>query len=440
MSVILLADWLGAPTWPVVAVPRSQRTGFLVHWDGGRNPAAAADEVELLRAYHRHHLAREDKPGGFLYNLAVGPVTGNVYLGRGIDVLGAHAGGVNRSHLGVLLIGGPGNLTPAARRGLRAAYALVRETLGHDITRQVHSDVNATGCPGDDIAAWVHAGGLTTGEPMVTERELRDWLPWTPSDDKTWYFHCQRLVSVLCEYFGVERQRYDRAIYAYNAAETVIQSRVLGSAPAGAVEWWAWDDFGHVGLALGGGRTLMTSARNITFDEVWAEGAGVVDVGRFTRETGLRYLGWSYTNGRNTTPTIGIGEEFTMAQYEAIMAALDNIQKLLADTGPDLLDPNWKAGHGSVLYHLQNLTGQVVERTVPDPTSPGKTKVAVISKVQDDADTNTMVRDLVARGPVDLTDAQLDKIAEKIAKKTTGASAKDIAAAVREVFRTVPLT
>ena len=130
----------------------------------------------------------------------------------------------------------------------------------------------------------------------------------------------------------------------------------------------------------------------------------------------------------NSGSPAGGGEEFTMSQFTEIMAALENIQKLIADTGPSLLDPNWRAGHGSVLYHLQNLAGFTYSggESVADPEylgSPGtiynllKTPVrrtdeagnaVAIPQIQDNADTNTMVRQLLAR-PI-LTEEQMDTL------------------------------
>lgn len=154
------------------------------------------------------------------------------------------------------------------------------------------------------------AGGGATpiGGRMVTEQQIREWLPETPSDDDSWYLWCQRLMAIICEDFGVYRQTYGRAIWAYNADATVIESTAPGTSPAGAFEWWAWDDYGHVGLSLGGGRVLMTSAKSAPFDETWAVGAGVLNIHDFNRKTGLRYLGWSRTNGLNS---VAVGAAIT---------------------------------------------------------------------------------------------------------------------------------
>ena len=134
------------------------RTGFVVHWDGGETPRTSARSFELLKVYDRYH--RQLGWGGLGYNLAVDPVSGNIYEGRGIDNIGAHAGGANTANIGCILIGGPGNLTEAGKHGLREAYERACAHTGRQLDQLVHSDINQTDCPGDEIRRWVHVGGL----------------------------------------------------------------------------------------------------------------------------------------------------------------------------------------------------------------------------------------------------------------------------------------
>lgn len=143
------------------SVPGPEKTKFVVHWDGGENPDNASQEIALLRAYARHHINQGWQ--GPAYNLAVGPITGNVYEYRGLSAVGTHAPGANRDGIGCILIGGVGNLTEAGKRGLREAYALANSFAGRQLQQLVHSDVVATACPGPEIRAWVHSGGLKGG-------------------------------------------------------------------------------------------------------------------------------------------------------------------------------------------------------------------------------------------------------------------------------------
>ncbi len=164
----------GESTWTTAA---SNREGFAVHWDGGETPKTEAHERALLQAYDRYH--RQNGFGGAIgYNLAVGPVTGNVYEARGLNKIGAHAGGANTANIGCIVIGGPGNLTPAAKRGLQEAYQLACNYTGKRLRQRVHSDLNSTGCPGDTIRNWVHNGGLLGSESSLgyntTSRPTKD--------------------------------------------------------------------------------------------------------------------------------------------------------------------------------------------------------------------------------------------------------------------------
>lgn len=157
-----------------ISVPAREKTKFVTHWDGGENPDTEEDELRLLRAYIRHHFNQGWR--GPAYNLAVGPITGNVYELRGLAAVGTHAPGANRDGIGCILIGGPGNLTEAGKRGLRAAYALASSFAGRQLQQLVHSDVVATACPGDELRAWVHGGGLSTpssndGQTVTSNKE-----------------------------------------------------------------------------------------------------------------------------------------------------------------------------------------------------------------------------------------------------------------------------
>lgn len=161
---------LPGPTDGLFVAP-SVKVKFVVHWDGGRNPASAADELTLLRAYIAHHIRQGWR--GPAYNLAVGPITGNVYELRGLNAVGTHAPGANRDGIGVILIGGPGNLTEAGKRGLREAYALACAHTGNQLLQRVHHDVVPTTCPGDEVTAWVRGGGLVgANAPASTGAEF----------------------------------------------------------------------------------------------------------------------------------------------------------------------------------------------------------------------------------------------------------------------------
>lgn len=139
----------------------ANRRDFAAHWDGGPTPTTAAGELSLLRGYDAYHRSKDW--GGLGYNLAAGPVTGNVYEGRGLDAVGAAVANHNTPTISCILIGGPGNLTPKGKQALKDAYALANRHVGRSLGQKAHRDFGGTDCPGDAIATWVHAGGLSGG-------------------------------------------------------------------------------------------------------------------------------------------------------------------------------------------------------------------------------------------------------------------------------------
>ena len=136
----------------------AQVTGFSVHFDGGETPKTEKRSLELLRGYDSYHAGKGW--GGIGYNLAVCPVTGTVYEARGLDRVGAHTVGHNTSSIGVIVIGGEGNLTDAAKRGLQDAYDIAAKWAGKDLEVFGHKDKNSTSCPGDAIYGWIKNGGI----------------------------------------------------------------------------------------------------------------------------------------------------------------------------------------------------------------------------------------------------------------------------------------
>lgn len=134
-------------------------TEFICHYDGGETPKTAQREEQLLRIYDSYHDSLGW--GGIGYNLGVGPVTGRVFELRGLDRVGAHTQGHNTSGVGVILIGGEDALTPAAKAGLKEAYAISSNWAGKRLSPYGHSDFADTSCPGKDALKWVRSGEIT---------------------------------------------------------------------------------------------------------------------------------------------------------------------------------------------------------------------------------------------------------------------------------------
>lgn len=226
-----LPDPQGQAAWQT---DRSNRTGFVVHWDGGETPTTEQRVIELMLAYHRYHISVGN--GFFDYNLAVSPVTGDIYEGRGLDTIGAHAGGANTPNIGVILVGGPGNLTEAGKQGLRDAYALACNHVGRALAQRVHSDINSTGCPGDEIRRWVHAGGLSGGGVPAGGSGGGSSLPYQPGTITVGVSVAQVQERLVAHGFdvgphGIDNQMGDdtiAAILAFQTAEGIDRDAVVG--------------------------------------------------------------------------------------------------------------------------------------------------------------------------------------------------------------------
>ncbi len=231
----------------------SEKSRFVVHWDGGRNPEDAADEIRLLEAYAQHHFNQGWQ--GPAYNLAVGPITGNVYEYRGLSTVGTHAPGANRNGIGVILIGGEGNLTEAGKRGLREAYALACSFAGRELTQEVHSDVVATACPGNTVRNWVHGGGLVGGSVPDTpsgggqgEPEAR--FPAAERYGTDWVRALQQDLITMGHDLGEwgadgkdgdrtrEVMRYEQGMAAKNGYGVIDVDGIGGPDTRDYIDWW----------------------------------------------------------------------------------------------------------------------------------------------------------------------------------------------------------
>jgi peptidoglycan hydrolase-like protein with peptidoglycan-binding domain len=124
--------------------------------------------MSLIRSFQRQH--QGNGWGDIGYNFLI-DAWGNIYEGRGLNMVGAHAGGQNTPNIGVCFIGDgrTGEMPDAAKQALRTMYAWANLQTGKTLTRLVHSDLNRTTCPGLFIRDWVKNGGLTEGvaEPVV---------------------------------------------------------------------------------------------------------------------------------------------------------------------------------------------------------------------------------------------------------------------------------
>lgn len=130
----------------------------------------------------------------------------------------------------------------------------------------------------------------------------------------TWYLWCQALTVNTVEIVSPLTQLvlYPTAKAAYRAS-TIVSKDPL-KAPAGAIHYWDWGTEGHVGVSLGGGRVLMTGKKN-TVPTQLGRAFGVTTVSAYNKATGLKYLGWANSNGKNVSIVGKIQEKPDPVKY-----------------------------------------------------------------------------------------------------------------------------
>ena len=144
----------------IYKIAASRRTGFVVHHSVSNTGSNATGAKALIRSFQRSH--QSNGWGDIGYNFLI-DAWGNIYEGRGLNAIGAHAGNHNTLNLGVCYIGDgrTGEMPEPAKQAFRNLYAWANLQTGKTLTRLVHSDLNSTACPGPFIRNWVKAGGLT---------------------------------------------------------------------------------------------------------------------------------------------------------------------------------------------------------------------------------------------------------------------------------------
>lgn len=135
---------------------------------------------------------------------------------------------------------------------------------------------------------------------------------------RDWDQQCQRLVwNVLQQIHGYTDAQGDRMLTTYPTARAAreaskIESTNAAAAPAGAMHYWRNPTVeGHVGVALGNGRVLMTGTKEALGSEgkLLGNNFGITTVDAYTKARGNPYLGWSRRNGANTTIVGRISDE-----------------------------------------------------------------------------------------------------------------------------------
>lgn len=161
MKITSRAAW-GArkPTQNPIHVAPSRRVFFVVHHSGG----PITQSVREIQNWCMDGRGFADID----YNLLVRGSTGEIYEGRGWDIVGAHTTGYNTAAYGVCVIGND-QISDAAKASVRSLYEAAIARSGHGLSVKGHRQLATTGteCPGDKVFSWV-SGGMILGKATPT--------------------------------------------------------------------------------------------------------------------------------------------------------------------------------------------------------------------------------------------------------------------------------
>ncbi len=151
-------------------VDPSQRRYLVIHHSGG----PVGQSVRAIQDWCMDGRGFNDID----YNLLVRASTGEIYMGRGWNVVGSHAVDFNTNGIGVCVIGNNAPLSDQAKRAL----AWIRDEANRRCGRMLHVRghgqlTGTTDCPGSVLRTFI-----TAGMPAPTQPEDSD-MEWT---DKPW--------------------------------------------------------------------------------------------------------------------------------------------------------------------------------------------------------------------------------------------------------------
>lgn len=235
MKIIPRHEWRAAsPNRTVHLTTPSSRTGFVAHHGVGTGGANPDEAKAILRGYQRLH--QGNGWGDIGYNFAIDK-WGNIYEARGFDAVGAHAGGHNTANLGVVLIGDSrnGDLTDAAKAAFQDLYAHLQQQTSSNLRQLVHSDLNATACPGEPLRQWVKGGNLSKGHGTVVTPPA----PRTPAEPTYNGIRVREIQQLLTQrgfptvVDGIYGPHTERQVRAFQAQQGIAVDGVVGPVTIG---------------------------------------------------------------------------------------------------------------------------------------------------------------------------------------------------------------
>lgn len=193
MDIITRDQWDARAPRSVTQISEMERRYFVVHHSGG----PASQSVRAIQDWCMDGRGFSDID----YNFLIRSTTGEIYRGRGWNVVGAHAIGYNRNGLGVCVIGDNHLLCDQAKRALRWLRDEANRRAGRLLHLRGHGELTgSTDCPGSILRAYMNAGMPAPQpepeEPDMTRAELLEILK-NPDDEIT-----RRLRALPWQYAG----------------------------------------------------------------------------------------------------------------------------------------------------------------------------------------------------------------------------------------------
>lgn len=155
MRIISRAEWGARAPRSITKVDPSLRTYFVVHYSG----APATQTVRAIQDWCMNEPPHGRGYADIDYNMLVRGTTGEIYEGRGWDVVGSHTTGYNTNGVGVCVIS-DGTISVAAKESVRWLYEQACARSRKALIVKGHRELATTGtdCPGSEIFSWVRAG------------------------------------------------------------------------------------------------------------------------------------------------------------------------------------------------------------------------------------------------------------------------------------------
>ncbi|XP_037810771.1 peptidoglycan-recognition protein SC2-like [Lucilia sericata] len=152
VTIISKSEWGGAPATSKTSLANGLSYAVIHHTAGAycSTKASCMQQMRNIQSYHQKTLGWAD----IGYNFLIGG-DGNIYEGRGWNVMGAHATNWNSKSIGISFMGNYNNDKPTAAQISAAknllAAAVSRGQIKSGYILYGHRQVGSTECPGNNL-------------------------------------------------------------------------------------------------------------------------------------------------------------------------------------------------------------------------------------------------------------------------------------------------